>query len=124
MHGREYTEDELWDNYGYFIKKVAPVAEAAGVYIGIHPDDPPFCAPPTLHPQRPALTWCAHDDAVCTDPLGGVPRALFGTFAGYQKAMQIAVSTAAPLGLLPNPQRCCTTGLAEHRRVPVPRLLA
>ena len=98
MHGREYTEDELWDNYSYFIKKVAPVAEAAGVYIGIHPDDPPFCAPPNPHPrhlQRLALTWCAHDD-VCTDPLGGVPRALFGTFAGYQKAMQIAVSPAAP----------------------------
>jgi mannonate dehydratase len=40
VHGREYTEDELWEHYTYFIKKLAPVAEAAGVYIGIHPDDP------------------------------------------------------------------------------------
>ena len=40
VHGREYTEDELWEHYTYFIKKLAPVAEAAGVYVGIHPDDP------------------------------------------------------------------------------------
>lgn len=40
VHGREYTEEELWENYTYFIQRVAPVAEAAGVFIGIHPDDP------------------------------------------------------------------------------------
>ena len=40
-HERPYTEDELWDNYAYFIRQVVPVAEEAGVYIGIHPDDPP-----------------------------------------------------------------------------------
>lgn len=68
VHGRIYTEAELWDNYAYFIKRVVPVAERCGVYIGIHPDDPPFY------------------------PLGGVPRALFGTFAGYQKALAIADS--------------------------------
>ena len=45
-----------------------PVAERAGVYIGIHPDDPPVY------------------------PLGGVPRALFGSFAGFCKAMEIADS--------------------------------
>ena len=37
-HGRVYGEDEIWENYEYFIKKVVPVAEAAGVYIGIHPE--------------------------------------------------------------------------------------
>lgn len=68
VHGREYTEEELWDHYTYFIKKLAPVAEAAGVYIGIHPDDPPFYS------------------------LGGVPRCIFGTFEGYKRAMEIADS--------------------------------
>lgn len=29
-HGRVYGEDEIWENYEYFIKKVVPVAEAAG----------------------------------------------------------------------------------------------
>ena len=35
------TEDQLWDNYTYFINAVMPVAEAAGVKMGLHPDDPP-----------------------------------------------------------------------------------
>lgn len=67
-HGRRYTEDELWDNFTYFIRKVVPVAEEAGVYIGIHPDDPPV-----------------YD-------LGGVPRCIFGNFAGYVRALEIAHS--------------------------------
>jgi mannonate dehydratase len=67
-HGRRYTEDELWDNYTYFIRKVVPVAEEASVYIGIHPDDPPV-----------------YD-------LGGVPRCIFGNFAGYVRALEIANS--------------------------------
>lgn len=67
-HGRRYSEQELWDNYEHFIRRVVPVAEEAGVYIGIHPDDPPVYE------------------------LGGVPRCIFGTFAGYQRALEIADS--------------------------------
>ena len=67
-HGRRYSEDEIWDNYTYFIRKVVPVAEEAGVYIGIHPDDPPV-----------------YD-------LGGIPRCIFGNFAGYKRALEIADS--------------------------------
>ncbi len=39
-HGRVFTQEEIWENYTHFIKQVAPVAEEAGVRIGIHPDDP------------------------------------------------------------------------------------
>jgi len=67
-HGREYSEDEIWENYTHFIKEVAPVAEEAGVRIGIHPDDPPF-------PE-----------------LGGIPRCIFSSFEGYKRAMEIADS--------------------------------
>ena len=67
-HGREYSEEEIWENYEYFIRRVVPVAEKAGVYIGIHPDDPPVYA------------------------LGGVPRCIFGNFAGYKRALEIADS--------------------------------
>ena len=67
-HGREYSQDELWENYEYFIKKVVPVAESAGVFIGVHPDDPP-----------------GYD-------IAGVPRCIFGTFEGYKKALEIADS--------------------------------
>jgi mannonate dehydratase len=67
-HGRPYSEDELWDNYEYLIRRLAPVAEEAGVFVGVHPDDPPVYA------------------------LGGVPRCIFGTFAGYKRALEIADS--------------------------------
>ncbi len=36
------TEEKLWENYEYFITRVLPVAEAAGVKMGLHPDDPPL----------------------------------------------------------------------------------
>jgi len=67
-HGRQYTPEEIWENFVYFIKKVAPVAEKAGVFIGIHPDDPPV-------PE-----------------LGGIPRCIFGSFEGYKRALEIADS--------------------------------
>lgn len=67
-HGRQFGEDELWRNYEYFIKQVVPVAESAGVYIGIHPDDPPVYT------------------------MAGVPRCIFGTFDGYKRALDIADS--------------------------------
>ena len=67
-HGREYSEEEIWENYTYFIKQVVPVAEEAGVFIGIHPDDPPVSS------------------------LGGIPRCIFGSFEGYKRAIEIADS--------------------------------
>jgi len=67
-HGRLYTEAELWDNYEYFIRKIAPVAEETGVFIGIHPDDPPV------------------------PMLAGVPRCIFGNFEGYRRAIEMANS--------------------------------
>lgn len=36
------TEEKLWENYEYFITRVLPVAEAAGVKMGLHPDAPPL----------------------------------------------------------------------------------
>lgn len=64
---REYSEDEVWDNFTYFIRRAARVAEEEGVMIGIHPDDPPISR------------------------MGGVPR-IFSTFADYKRALEIADS--------------------------------
>ncbi|HVU10074.1 MAG TPA: mannonate dehydratase, partial [Phototrophicaceae bacterium] len=36
------TEDQLWENLEYFLKRVVPVAEAANVKLAMHPDDPPL----------------------------------------------------------------------------------
>ena len=85
-HGRKFTEDELWENYTYFIKQVVPVAEEVGVRIGVHPDDPPV-------PE-----------------LGGVPRSIFGNFEGYVRALQIADSPNVGVCL------CCGTWMegGEH----------
>ena len=35
------SDEEMWQNFTYFIKAVIPVAEEAGVKMGLHPDDPP-----------------------------------------------------------------------------------
>jgi mannonate dehydratase len=67
-HGRKYTQEEIWENFAHFIREVAPVAEEAGVRIGIHPDDPPV-------PE-----------------LAGVPRCVFSNFDGYKKALDYANS--------------------------------
>ncbi len=37
---RPLSDQEMWDNYTYFIKAVVPVAEEAGVKLALHPDDP------------------------------------------------------------------------------------
>ncbi len=86
-HGRVFTKEEIWENYTYFIKQVAPVAEQAGVRIGIHPDDPP--AP----------------------VLAGVPRCIFGNFEGYKRAMEIANSPNIGICL------CCGTWLEGGKQL-------
>lgn len=36
--------DQLWGNLEYFLKQVLPVAEANGIRLAMHPDDPPLAA--------------------------------------------------------------------------------
>ncbi len=58
-HGRVFTEEEMWQNYAYFMQAVLPVAEEFGVKLALHPDDPPV------------------------ESLGGVAR-LFRSFEGFR----------------------------------------
>ncbi|MBK8086003.1 MAG: mannonate dehydratase [Devosia sp.] len=36
------SEEELWTSLEYFLRRVLPVAEKAGVKLSMHPDDPPI----------------------------------------------------------------------------------
>jgi mannonate dehydratase len=36
------AEPALWENFEYFLRRVVPVAEKAGVRLALHPDDPPI----------------------------------------------------------------------------------
>lgn len=38
----DVSTEDLWDNLTYFIERIIPVAEEAGVKMAIHPDDPPY----------------------------------------------------------------------------------
>ncbi len=67
-HGREFSERVIWQSFTRFAKAVVPVAEEAGVRIGLHPDDPPI---PTL---------------------GGVAR-VFRNEEGYRRALEITDSS-------------------------------
>ena len=63
-HEREYTEEELWANLEYWLKIIIPVAEEAGIRLGIHPDDPPV------------------------KQIGGIPR-LFSSYDNYRRYLDI-----------------------------------
>ena len=62
-HDRVYTHDEMWTNFDWYLERMLPVCEEAGVRMALHPDDPPI---PTL---------------------GGVAR-LFGNFENFKRAME------------------------------------
>ena len=43
-HGRVFEDEELWGTMKYFLERVLPVAEASGVRLALHPNDPPMDA--------------------------------------------------------------------------------
>jgi mannonate dehydratase len=68
------TEEQMWENFTYFMKAVLPVAEEAGVKLALHPDDPPVAM------------------------LGGVAR-LFRNVENFKRALAITSSPAWGLDL-------------------------
>ena len=71
LDGVNLTEEGLWDNLYYFLDRVLPVAEASGVKLGFHPDDPPIT--PVYNVPRILTSYESYDrlfEAYPSDSLG------------------------------------------------------
>jgi mannonate dehydratase len=68
---RSVDEERLWENLGYFLERVVPVAEEAGVRLALHPDDPPWpvFGLPRIITDGPALERLVH---LVDSPANGV----------------------------------------------------
>lgn len=65
----EVSEERLWDNYAYFLQRILPVAEQAGIKLALHPDDPPL------------------------SPIRGIAR-IFRSVEAIQRALDLSTSEA------------------------------
>jgi mannonate dehydratase len=74
MFDRDYSAQEIWANYAYFLDAVLPVAEKAGIKLAHHPDDPPI------------------------SPMNGVAK-VFINYAGYKHAEDLVSKGSMNWGL-------------------------
>jgi mannonate dehydratase len=63
---RDYSEEEIWNAFVYYLKAVLPVAEEANVKLAMHPSDPPVI-----------------------EKMNGVGR-IFRNYGGYRRAEELA----------------------------------
>jgi mannonate dehydratase len=79
---RDVSSEQLWENLAYFLERVVPAAESAGVKLAIHPDDPPWpiFGLPRVVTSGPALDRLvslvdspANGVTFCTGSLGADP---------------------------------------------------
>ena len=52
---RDISSAQVWDNLIYFLKRIVPVAESAGVRLAVHPDDAPV--PSFMGVARILIDW-------------------------------------------------------------------
>ncbi len=69
VFGQHYDDETMWANYRHMMERLLPVAEAAGVRLALHPDDPPL----------PTLNGCAR---------------IFRDMQAFQRAMAMTESPA------------------------------
>lgn len=67
---RIYEEEEIWENFQYFLDRVIPTAEATGVRMALHPNDPPLAC------------------------MAGIPSLIYNTEC-YRRAFQMAKGSHA-----------------------------
>jgi mannonate dehydratase len=74
MFDRDYSAEDIWGNYTYFLNAALPVAEKANIKLAHHPDDPPL------------------------SPMNGVAK-VFINYAGYKHAEEVASHGSKNWGL-------------------------
>jgi mannonate dehydratase len=73
-HEATVPVERMWDNLEYFLRRVVPVAEGAGVKLAMHPDDPPL------------------------SPICGLHR-IMSSVAGFDRLIELAPSPANGIAL-------------------------
>jgi mannonate dehydratase len=91
------SEEQLWENYAYFLRAVLPAAERAGVALALHPDDPPL------------------------SPLRGVGR-IFTSPAAFDRALTLSASPSHRVTFCQANFRLMGGDLAEAARRLAPRI--
>ena len=71
---RVFGEQEIWENFAYFLRQMAPACEAGGVRLALHPNDPPVPS------------------------LGGV-ASLISSFADYRRVLALPGGSALAVKL-------------------------
>jgi len=80
---RAVDAERLWDHLAYFLERVVPVAEQAGVRMALHPDDPPWsifglpriiCTGADLERFLKLVDRPANGITFCTGSLGALPE--------------------------------------------------
>lgn len=89
----EVSAQQMWDAFAWFLRRVIPVAERAGVRLALHPDDPPLAPLRGIHrimtsvealeraltlaeSEANALTLCQGNVTLMTDDVPGAIRHL------------------------------------------------
>ncbi|MBI2194335.1 MAG: mannonate dehydratase [Planctomycetes bacterium] len=80
------SEEKLWENLEYFLRRVVPVAEEVGVRMALHPDDPPIA-----------------------EPLGGTPR-IVSTLDQYERIFGMVQSPSNAMLFCQG----CVTEMGHH----------
>ncbi|MDA8300991.1 MAG: mannonate dehydratase [Actinomycetota bacterium] len=96
-------EEELWENFETFLRSALPAAEAAGVRLALHPDDPPVRSLGTTA----CLFYSVGNMKRAYDLAGGSPAFGFdlclGTVSemeGGPAAVRAAIEAFGPLGAI------------------------
>ncbi len=103
---------QIRDNLAYFLKSIIPTCEEAGVYMAIHPDDPPrpiLGLPPACSTRDDVAALLKAADS----KYNGITLCV-GTYASSPQNKAVGIWTIACLLVRFSCKRHCVTDLVDH----------